>query len=212
MRQLSYLVDSLEDALLMIDREEAEKIMLKAIKKGDPLVVASDLIVQTLERIGAAWEDGSVALSQVYMSGVICEELVTRIFPSQSLLKNDLPAIGIAVFEDFHLLGKRIVYSSLRASGFDIIDLGNGLGTEQILQQVDEKQIKILLISVLMLLSAIRLKLLSPELKKRNVKLIVGGAPFRFDSNLWKEVGADASGGNSADAIRILTKILEEVA
>lgn len=208
MSQLEYLIDDLERALLMLDREEAERIMLLAIQKGTPMEVASELVVTTLERIGNSWEEGLVALSQVYMSGVICEELVDRILPPQSPVRNDQPSMAIAVFEDFHLLGKRIIYSALRASGYELIDLGNGLNSEQILQLVEEKQIRILLLSVLMLPSALRIKQISGKLKERNVKLIVGGAPFRFDEELWKEVGADATGKNATEAIEIIHRMM----
>jgi len=42
--------------------------------------------------------------------------------------------------------------------------------------------------------------------------LIVGGAPFRFDANLWKEVGADAMGKNASEAINIITHFMESQA
>jgi hypothetical protein len=33
---------------------------------------------------------------------------------------------------------------------------------------------------------------------------VVGGAPFRFDDQLWREVGADAMGLSASDALKIL--------
>ena len=49
-------------------------------------------------------------------------------------------------------------------------------------------------------------------LKKRgwNGKIAVGGAPFLFDPDLWREVGADAMGKNASDAISIVRKWMEE--
>jgi len=34
--------------------------------------------------------------------------------------------------------------------------------------------------------------------------VIVGGAPFRFDPQLWKEIGADAMAYSAADAIAVI--------
>ena len=34
----------------------------------------------------------------------------------------------------------------------------------------------------------------------------VGGAPFRLDTGLWQEVGADATGRNSAEAIALVDR------
>ncbi|MDZ7777050.1 MAG: hypothetical protein U5L09_16260 [Bacteroidales bacterium] len=53
---------------------------------------------------------------------------------------------------------------------------------------VHKEKIKILLLSVLMLPSALHVKDLKQKLNGTGVKIVVGGAPFRFDENLWKEV------------------------
>jgi len=55
----------------------------------------------------------------------------------------------------------------------------------------------------------LRVRNLVDELNKRGsaTKVVVGGAPFRFDSQLQKEVGAYASGNNGKDAIRIVKRL-----
>jgi methanogenic corrinoid protein MtbC1 len=54
-----------------------------------------------------------------------------------------------------------------------------------------------------MLNSALHIKDLVARFKKEkiNIKVIVGGAPFIFDRELWKEVGAYAMGANASDAL-----------
>jgi methanogenic corrinoid protein MtbC1 len=119
--------------------------------------------------------------------------------------------MAIAVFEDFHMLGKRIIFSVLRSSGYDLLDLGGGLHTDKLIEIVHKEKIKILLLSVLMLPSALHVKELKQKLNGTDVKIVVGGAPFRFDENLWKEVGADAFGKDPAQAIQIVSQIMEEL-
>ncbi len=82
-----------------------------------------------------------------------------------------------------------------------------------LVDRVKEDRIKILLLSVLMLPSAIRIKEVTDNLKRDNIdiKIIVGGAPFRFDNNLWKEVGADATGIAASDAVRIVSEFQGEL-
>ena len=67
-------------------------------------------LVPVLEEIGTGWENGTYALSQVYMSGRICEELVDLILPPTDVMRRTQPKIAIATLEDYHMLGKRIVY------------------------------------------------------------------------------------------------------
>ncbi|MDA3929282.1 MAG: cobalamin-dependent protein [Prolixibacteraceae bacterium] len=203
--------NQLERALLMLDKGAAEKTLKEALTYGAPADIAGELVSLTLNRIGDAWQEGKLALSQVYMSGVICEELIDKVLPPQSQMRKSQPKMAIAVFEDFHMLGKRIIFSSLRASGYELMDLGGGLNTDQLTEIVEKEKIKILLLSVLMLPSALHVKALRQKLNGTDVKIIVGGAPFRFDEELWKEVGADAFGKDPAEAIKIVAQMMEEM-
>jgi len=212
MENLSFEINALERALLMLDNEQAEIIVRDSISRGSPIEIATELVSQTLQRIGEAWEKGELALSQVYMSGIICEKIIDMVLPPSSQIRKSQPKMAIAVFEDYHLLGKRIIYSTLRASGFELTDLGGGLQTDNLVKIVKKNKIKILLLSVLMLPSALRIKELKQRLSNTDVKIIVGGAPFRFDTNLWKEVGADGFGYDSSEAIEIVSKLMEEMA
>jgi methanogenic corrinoid protein MtbC1 len=211
MSKLEQFSNQLERAFLMLDKVEAEEILTKALILGSPIEIAGELVSLTLNRIGTAWEEGKLALSQVYMSGVICEELIDKILPPQSIERKTQPTMAIAVFEDYHMLGKRIIFSSLRASGFELLDLGGGLNIDQLVEIINKENIKILLLSVLMLPSALHIKELKQKLIDTNVKIVVGGAPFRFDTELWKEVGADACGKDPAEAIQIVSKMMEEM-
>ena len=62
-----------------------------------------------------------------------------------------------------------------------------------------------------MLPSALKIKELRAKLDVAGlaVKLVVGGAPFRFDPQLWREVGADACGQNALEAIEIVRGLLK---
>lgn len=208
MDNLNFEINALERALMTMDRDQAESIVRRAMKNGSPIEIASELVSRSLQRIGDAWETGELALSQVYMSGIICEEVIDKILPPSNPMRKDQPKMAIAVFEDYHLLGKRIIYSTLRASGFELADLGGGLSTEQLTEIVKKENIKILLLSVLMLPSALRIKELKQSLSDTDVKIIVGGAPFRLDTQLWEEVGADGYGKDSSDAIEVVTKLM----
>jgi len=200
----------LERALLSLDQDTAENIVLDAVKTETPIETAGNLISNTLKRIGESWENGDIALSQVYTSSIICEKIIDKILPPQSSTRRDQPKTAIAVFEDYHLLGKRIIYSTLRASGIELMDLGGGLTIDKIIKIVKEGKIKILLISVLMLPSALRIKELKKQIADIDVKIIVGGAPFRFDEELWREIDADYYGKDSAEALEIVNKLMEE--
>jgi len=202
-----------EQALVALDRVSARKLMLAAVNEDDSLQFISSTVVPALENIGKGWESGKYALAQVYMSGVICEELIDEVLPPADPKRISQPNMAIVVLEDFHVLGERIVYALLRACGYELQDLGAGLHVEDVVARVKADEVKVLLVSVLMLRSALLVGTLVQRFKEENmsVKVIVGGAPFRFDESLWREVGADGMGTNGTEAIAMVAKTLEKM-
>ena len=202
----------LSAALLSIDRLAVKDILTQPYPNLSSYQVVEELVVPALESIGAGWETGVYSLSQVYMSGRICEEMVDLILPASDQTRVSQPKLAIVVFEDYHHLGARIVYSVLRASGFELLNYGH-MDLDTLVKHVLEDQVKILLISVLMLPSALRVKDLRARLGSIGAtpKIVVGGAPFRYDQQLWREVGADAFGSNAVEAVDIVHRLIEEL-
>ena len=199
------------DALLAMDAVEARGIIDAQSRKGLPFSVIEGLIVPALEAIGAGWEDGTIALSQVYMCGRICEDLVDALLPAGDPLRLGQPRTAIVVLEDHHILGKRVVHAALRAGGYDPIDYGHGVRAEDLVRMVLQDGVEVLLISTLMLRSALRVKDVTAALRGagRRVHVAVGGAPFLLDGELWKDVGADGMGRTASDALAILRRFAE---
>ncbi|NCC37286.1 MAG: cobalamin-binding protein [Chloroflexia bacterium] len=198
------------EALLAIDRLEVRHLLEELVTMMSPLIMVEQLIVPALEVIGERWEQGDVSLAQVYMSGRICEEMVDTLLPSANVQQQRQPAIAIAVLEDYHMLGKRMVYATLRSGGFVVSDYGR-IDTDNLVARVVRERVAILLISVLMLPSALQIKAVRQKLNAAGwrPKIIVGGAPFRFDRQLWQEVGADAMGSTASDSVALVTSLLE---
>ncbi|MDD5034657.1 MAG: cobalamin-dependent protein [Methylococcaceae bacterium] len=203
----------LYEALVSLDRLRAETLFQQAIGHKPPMQVIEELIVPALEQLGEKWNAGQIALSQIYMSSRICEDMVERVLPSMASGRKGHRHLAIVVLSDYHLLGKRIVLSVMRASGFDIFDYGR-MDVDELVERVLADEVKILLISVLMLPAALKVKELRSALdaKGSRVRIAVGGAPFLFDPDLWREVGADAMGRTAADAVAIVHRWMEEMA
>ena len=211
-QEIKVLGENLDSSLLSVDLLAVEAILTRPYPRISANDLVERLVVPVLDRIGSGWESGKVSLSQVYMSGRICEEVVDLILPPTHIKRLSQPKMAIVTLEDYHVLGKRIVYSTLRASGFELENYGRMDG-EELAEHVIRDQVKILLVSVLMLPSALRVKDLRAQLDRSGtaVKIVVGGAPFRFDHQLWREVGADAFGETATEAVEIIKRIIEEI-
>jgi len=203
------VVDQFREALLRASKVDAQNTIDRLIAESSSVSRVEDVIVTALERIGREWEAGDVALSQIYLSGRICEDIMASFLPESRISTHTSSKFAIALLNDYHMLGKRIVLCALHSAGFAIEDWGR-VTVEQLVEKTIKSEIDVLLVSTLMLASALEIKDVRSRLDARGFKgkLMVGGAPFRLDKSLWKEVGADATANNAMDSIRVLHEMI----
>lgn len=210
MTTMDFRNEEFKDALLNINRKRVSEIFQQGYNEAKSFNNLEKMIILSLEQIGDGWEKGVYSLAQVYMSGVICEELIDEYMPKTNTTRKTMPIIAIGVLQDHHALGKRIVYSVLRASGYELIDLGQGLKVHELVKRALENHVEVLLISTLMLSSALKIRAVRDRIDEdgKSMKIIAGGAPFRMDGQLWKKIGADADGKNASDVVNIIEKVM----
>lgn len=210
MKDKKELTNEFKEVLLSVNRIEALRVMKEVYENSDNcLASAADIIRIVLEDIGVGWEEGEISLSQVYMSGILCEECVNSILSEETAVDKSPLNIGIGVLLDHHGLGKKIISSIIRLNGYDVIDFGDGLSVKDIVSKAIENELDVLLISTLMLPSALKVKEVVKKIHEegKTIKVLAGGAPFRLDKNLWIEVGLDTDVRNNADIIRVIEEV-----
>lgn len=200
------------NALLSMNKIAAHEIIRQIYDDDANFALVEEVIIETLKLLGDGWEDGEYALAQIYMGGIICEEIIMLNLPKETNLQKSVFKLGIGVFMDHHNLGKRIVTSVIRSSGYEIMDFGHGLSVDELVRKTIESDIDVLLISTLMLPSALKIRLFKDKIDElgKHIKIIVGGAPFRLDPELWKKVGADADGKNATDIVSIIESVVND--
>ena len=208
---MEVLRDRLAEALLRLDRTAARDVLREGLASTGQIALADQVISPALSHIGAGWESGEVALSQVYMAGRILEQTLETLLPGKRIAKRR-GVIGVAVLEDHHVLGKRIIQAVLGCAGYRVRDLGAGLSPAELVERALRERVDLLMISVLMFDKALRVprvRELLYERGARELRIAVGGAPFVHDPELWRRVGADYGGRSSADALRIASEAME---
>lgn len=206
MEQSEPIVKRFYNALISIDRDTIFKMIFQSRESGFSILsIFDNVIVPAMEQVGRDWENDLISLSQVYMSGKICEEIAVKFGGASS--ENDNPEICLCVLNDYHTLGKKIISMFLTSAGYSVMDLGR-VSTGELIEKLKNGTYPVCFISVLMLPSAYAVADVKTGLLKEKIdtKLVVGGAPFRLNHKLWKEVGADDFGKTAGDALSLAAR------
>jgi methanogenic corrinoid protein MtbC1 len=197
------------DNLVDCNRYQARLILNEAAELFGSKKVFNEIIPNALATLGEKWTTGEVALMQIYAASKIVEEAIGQI---SNDMKNH-PSIGFKIIIgslDTHGLGKNIISRFLKAEGIKVIDLGTEVSPENFVEAANKNGADALLVSALMLHTCQNAELIRELLDKQNLKIpmIVGGAPFNFDSSLWKRVGANATGRNVLEVVEQIKELL----
>ncbi len=99
----------------------------------------------------------------------------------------------------------------------EVIDLGLNVSPEKYVEAAISQHANVIGISSMMLHTArgengpIKVRQLLKESKKEDeIFLVVGGAPYRFHPELYKQVGADAWAENGITASKIITDLIKK--
>ncbi|MFC2017998.1 corrinoid protein [Chloroflexota bacterium] len=107
---------------------------------------------------------------------------------------------------DLHDIGKNIVSILLRGAGYKVMDLGNDIDTQTIIDAVRENQPQFLGLSALLVSTMTQMediiKALTENGLRDKVKVIIGGAPV--SEKFAKKIGADGYGADGFDAVRVI--------
>ena len=199
----------LGEAVWNFDEELSRSLAEKAVEMGvDPVEALEEGLTKALREVGDRFGRGDAFITELIAAaqameagaGVLNEEIVRR-GASRKAVGRFL--IG-TVEGDIHSIGKNIVATMLSAAGFEVIDIGVDVKTEDFIEKVRELKPDILGLSALMTTTMVKQRDVIEALRdaglRDGVKVIVGGAPVTED---WVgEIGADACGLDAGSAVK----------
>jgi len=209
-------------AIYATNRVDAAKVVDEAFKSG---VSAEDIVFNIVipsingMLCSISSQPGGASIAQHFIASQIASDIVEQMIPhfKQHPTISGTIVIGTAA-GDFHGLGKRIVIGCLKAQMYEVYDLGLNVAPELFVDKAVEHGAQVIGISSLMVHTArgengcrkVR-EILKERALEDRIKIIVGGAPYRFDEQLYCQVGADAWADTAMDAGPIMEKLIMEV-
>ena len=196
------------------DTEKVRELVPIAIDQGiAPMKILENGLRPGMEEIGRKFETLEVYLPDMILAGDAMSAGVGLLRPhlGSGEDKADEGLILLGTIEgDVHEIGKNIVGIMLEAAGFKIVDLGNDVPVLTFAEKVMELEPDIVGISALMTTTMVHMPRVINALEERdlrkNVKVIVGGAPVLPE---WaKEIGADGYGENATEAVDLVKELM----
>lgn len=218
---LQDLIKAYNDAVFETDRDAALEVVARALAEG---ISAEDIIFHIVipaaeEMMAQLTVDPDANLAQHFMTAQIAAEVTDKML---ALFAKPPEIIGRIVIGtahgDLHSLGKRIVSGCLKALMVDVHDLGVNVPAERFIDAAIETDAQVIAISAMMVHTATgpqgprRVRQLLQERGLENrFCLVVGGAPYRFDDQLYRSVGADAWAPDGVTAGKVIVDLIRSV-
>ncbi len=130
------------------------------------------------------------------------------------LVREGIPSIGKVVIGtvrgDLHDIGKNLVGIMLKGAGFEVIDLGNDVAPETMVDTAVEQGASVIGMSALLTTTMPAMGEVVALLRERRldgrIRTIVGGAPV--DEAFARRIGADAYGFDAANAVDVVKRLV----
>ncbi|HBA72562.1 MAG: cobalamin-binding protein [Geobacteraceae bacterium GWC2_55_20] len=218
---LEQVMNQYNEAIMDTDRDRALMVVRDALDLGiSPEEVVFRIVVPAIElMMKSISENQGVSLAQHFMAAQIASEVVDEMVPRFQKAPEIIGKVVIGTSQgDFHGLGKRIVSGCLKALMIEVSDLGLNVAPERFVDEALAHDAQVIAISSMMVHTArgengcSRVRQI---LKERGleglIRIAVGGAPYRFDPELYRTVGADAWAENGIEAGKVISNMIREV-
>ncbi|AMK77417.1 MULTISPECIES: cobalamin B12-binding domain-containing protein [Methylomonas] len=218
---LDAYIQSYNQAVFETDKPAALEVVNQALSDGlSPEDIVFKLVIPAVELMMALIEkDPDANLAQHFMTAQIAADVTEKMLEKFSKPPEMIGRVVIgAAYGDLHSLGKRIVSGCLKSLMVDVVDLGTNVSAEKFVDTAVTENAQVIAVSAMMVHTATSEKgslgvrtLLQQRGLQQQIKLAVGGAPYRFDPELYVKVGADAWAPDGVTAAKVIVDLIREV-
>ncbi len=215
-KPLVKLLEQYLQFLLDGNRHSAGKMIIEAVDNG---ISVKDIYLHvfqsSLYEIGRLWQENKITVAQEHYFTAATQLIMSQLYPYISKSKKaGKVLVATSVSKELHEIGVRMVADFFEMDGWNTYYLGANTPTESVIETIIGKRADLLLISatisshigeVMNLIRTVR-----SCVECRDPKIIVGGYPFRVDTDLWKKVGADGQAENAENAVKMAEKLVME--
>ena len=168
-------------------------------------------LIPAMDEVGSLFEQEEYFVPEMLVAARAMQAGLSLLKPL--LVDSDVKPVGTValgtVRGDLHDIGKNLVGMMLEGAGFEIVDLGTNVSSEQFVEAISEKDVDIIAMSALLTTTMPRMeatvKAIADSGMREKVKVIVGGAPVTEE--YAKQIGADGYAPDASQAATLAKKL-----
>ncbi|MBN1650055.1 MAG: cobalamin-dependent protein [Bacteroidales bacterium] len=211
---LSPLAQEYLDNLLKGNRNSALNLVLDKVKTGSHVKEMYLEIFQPVQyEIGRLWQTNKISVAQEHYCTGATQLVMSQLYPYLFTgVRKERKMVTTCVSGELHEMGARMVTDFFEMQGWDTYYLGANMPIEGVINFLSETKPECLAISATMTFHVsaveemIRMIKSSPAVSA-DLKIIVGGYPFKVAGGLWKNIGADGYAPSAEEAVDLADKL-----
>jgi len=209
----SEIYEAAIEAIVKGDVSLSAEIAKKGLSEGiDPLELLNQGFIPGIQKVGDMFDVGTLFIPELILSANAMQtaaDIINAAIPVNDRQIHGRFLIG-TVEGDVHDIGKTIVISLLKASGFEVKDLGRDVSTDRFIKEAEDFKADIIGTSSLLTTTMPAQQKLEEALKKaglkKRYKTMVGGAPV---TQRWaNKIGADGFAENASACVRLARELI----
>lgn len=206
-------INDIYDAVINGDAAAAKEKTQSALANGiNAEIILNEGLIGSMKEVGRLFEEGEFFVPEMMVSARAMQAGMSILRPV--LIEQDIKPIGKVVIGtvkgDLHDIGKNLVSMMLEGAGFQIVDLGTDVTPEKFYEAVDTHKPDIVGMSALLTTTMnfieATIRFLEEKDARKNVKIIVGGAPL---TQAYAEgIGADGFAPDASQAAALAKRLM----
>jgi len=178
----------------MKGQDGADELTKQALEKGlNAETILKNALVEGMDRVGKKFSEKKIFIPQMLMSAKAMNAAIEHLKPyfTSGEIQRKGKFIIATVQGDLHDIGKNLVKMAIEGAGWEVIDLGTNVKTDQVLTALEENPDAKVGLSALLTTTMPYMREIVKEVKSKYPQnaVLIGGAPV--NDEFRAQIGAD---------------------
>lgn len=198
-------IEDLKAAVINGKRKDVKVLVPELLESGiEPNSLLEDALIPAMGIVGEKFKQNEIFVPEMLVSARAMKEAMKIIEPEliAAGIKPKYTALIGTVEGDLHDIGKNLVATMWKGSGFNVVDLGVNVPPAKFIEAIEEHEPQVVGLSALLTTTMPAMKDTVAAIRAAGhsaIKILVGGAPIT--QSYANEIGADGYSRDAASAV-----------